>query len=178
MNRLGGPEHSGGGNWIFSDSTSGGRVAVEVARASGEVDGVRLPKEAYFAVAAMFRTDPRVHIIGHWTYAAGTKKAVYVVSNAEEVEFSVNGTSIGRVRPTDRYLFTFKDVAWQPGEIKAVAYAGGKAVATQVKRTAGPAVALKLTAITAPGGLRADGSDVALVDVVTGVRRARTVGNG
>jgi beta-galactosidase len=67
--------------------------------------------------------------------------------------------------PTDRHLFTFADVAWQPGEIKAVAYAGGKAVATQVKRTAGPAAALRLTAITAPGGWRADGSDVALFDV-------------
>ena len=39
--------HCGGANWIFSDSTSGGRVAVEVARASGEVDGVRLPKGSF-----------------------------------------------------------------------------------------------------------------------------------
>jgi beta-galactosidase len=106
-----------------------------------------------------------VHIIGHWTYPAGTKKPVYVVSNAEEVELSLNGAPIARVTPTDRYLFTFPDVAWQPGEITAVAFAGGKAVATQAKRTAGPAAALKLTAITAPGGWRADGSDVALFDV-------------
>jgi beta-galactosidase len=42
--KLGAPGHAGGANWIFSDSTSGGRVAVEVARTSGEVDGVRLPK--------------------------------------------------------------------------------------------------------------------------------------
>ena len=68
--------------------------------------------------------DPRVHIIGHWTYPAGTTKAVYVVSNAEEVELLVNGRSVGRVQPTDRYLFTFPDVAWQPGEIKAVAHVG------------------------------------------------------
>ena len=159
------PSTAAAANWIFSDSTSGGRVAVEVARASGEVDGVRLPKEAYFAVAAMFRADPRVHIIGHWTYPAGTKKTVYVVSNGDEVELQINGAPVGRAKPTDRYLFTFPDVAWQPGEIKAVAYSGGKAVATQVKRTAGPPAALKLTAITAPGGLRADGSDVALFDV-------------
>jgi beta-galactosidase len=165
VKKLGPAEHSGGGNWIFSDSTSGGRVAVEVARASGEVDGVRLPKEAYFAVAAMFRADPRVHIIGHWTYPAGTKKPVYVVSNADEVELFVNGSPIGRVKPTDRYLFTFADVVWQPGEIKAVAWTSGKAVATQVKRTAGQPVALKLTAMTAPGGWRADGADVALFDV-------------
>jgi beta-galactosidase len=56
-------------------------------------------------------------------------------------------------------------VAWEPGEIKAVAFNGGKPVAAQTKRTAGAPAALKLTAITGPDGLRADGSDVALVDV-------------
>lgn len=70
VKKLGAPEHSGGANWIFSDSTSGGRVPAEVARASGEVDGARLPKEAYYVCAAMWRTDPQVHIIGHWTYPA------------------------------------------------------------------------------------------------------------
>jgi beta-galactosidase len=165
VKKLGAPEHSGGANWIFSDSTSGGRVAVEVARASGEVDATRLPKEAYYAVAAMFRSDPRVHIIGHWTYPAGTTKSVFVVSNADDVELFVNGASVGRARPTDRFLFSFPGIAWKPGEITAVASTGGRVVATQTKRTAGAAVALKITPITAPGGLRADGADVALFDV-------------
>ncbi|MCX6955133.1 MAG: DUF4982 domain-containing protein [Verrucomicrobia bacterium] len=165
MKKLGAPEHSGGANWIFSDSTSGGRVAVEVARASGEVDGVRLPKEAYWVCAAMWRSDPQVHVIGHWTYPAGTKKNVYVASNAEAVELFLNGRSLGLGKVSDKYLFTFADIAYEPGEIKAVATTAGKKVATQSKHTAGPAVALRLTAITAPGGLRADGSDVALIDV-------------
>lgn len=165
VKKLGAPEHSGGANWIFSDSTSGGRVAVEVARASGEVDGVRLPKEAYYVCAVMFRDEPGVHIIGHWTYPAGTKKTVYVASNAEDVELFVNGRSIGHGSRSDRYMFAFADVAWEPGEIKAVASSGGRPVATQVKRTAGPAVALKLTPITGPDGIRADGADILLVDV-------------
>jgi beta-galactosidase len=165
VRKLGGPDHSGGANWIFSDSTSGGRVACEVARASGEVDGVRLPKEAYYVCQAMFRADPQVHIIGHWTYPEGTRKNVYVAANGEEVELLVNGKSLGRGKNSDRYLFTFADVLWEAGEIKAVSYVGGKPVASQVKRTAGPPVALRLTPMTGPGGLRADGSDVALVDV-------------
>ncbi|MCX6550601.1 MAG: DUF4982 domain-containing protein, partial [Acidobacteria bacterium] len=165
VKKLGAPEHSGGANWIFSDSTSGGRVAVEVARASGEVDAVRLPKEAYDACAVMFRGVPAVHIVGHWTYPAGTKKPVYVVANAEEVELFINGVSIGRQQGVDTYLFTFPNVTWQAGEIKAVARVGGAPVATQTKRTAGPPAVLKLTLVTAPGGLRADGSDIALVDV-------------
>ncbi len=165
VRKLGAPNHCGGANWIFSDSTSGGRVACEVARASGEVDGVRLPKEAYYVCAAMFRADPQVHIIGHWNYAVGTNKTVYVASNAKDVELFVNGKSLGHGRISDRYLFTFPEVAWQPGEIKAIAYNDGKPVATQSKHTVGAPVALRLTPVTGPGGLRANGSDVALIDV-------------
>lgn len=165
VKKLGAPEHAGGANWIFSDSTSGGRVAVEVARTSGEVDGVRLPKEAYYVTRAMFRDDPQVHIIGHWSYPAGTKKNVYVASNAETVELLLNGKSLGQGKVSDRHLFTFADVVFEPGELKAVASRGGKTVATTTKHTAGPAVALKITPITQAGGLVADGSDVALFDV-------------
>jgi beta-galactosidase len=165
VRKIGAADHCGGGNWIFSDSTSGGRVACEVARASGEVDGMRLPKEAYYICRAIFSPDPQVHIIGHWTYPAGTKKTVYVGSNAQDVELFVNGRSLGYGSVSDRYLFTFSDVQWEPGEIKAVAYSGGKHVATQSKHTVGPPVALRLTPITGPRGLHADGSDVALIDV-------------
>jgi beta-galactosidase len=165
VRKLGAPEHSGGANWIFSDSTSGGRVPAEVARAGGEVDGVRLPKEAYYVISTMFRGDPQVHIIGHWSYPANTRKDVFVASNADGVELFVNGKSLGKGAVSDKYLFTFKDVAFEPGEIKAVASTDGTVVATQTKHTVGAPVALKLTAFTAPGGLRADGSDVALVDV-------------
>ena len=165
VRKLGATDHSGGANWIFSDSTSGGRVACEVARASGEVDGSRLPKEAFYVCKAMFRADPQVHIIGHWTYPAGTRKTVYVASNGDAVELFLNGKSLGRGSCSDRFLFTFSDVQWSSGEIKAVAYREGKVIASQTKRTTGPAVALRLTPVAGPGGLRADGSDVALVDV-------------
>jgi beta-galactosidase len=165
VRKVGAPNHCGGANWIFSDSTSGGRDAAEVARAGGEVDGVRLPKEGYYVCQTMFRDDPQVHIIGHWTYPAGTKKTVYVTSNGDDVELLVNGKSLGHGKVSDRYLFTFPDVAWEPGEIKAIAYKNEKPIATDAKHTIGPAVALRLTKITGPGGLQADGSDIALVDV-------------
>jgi beta-galactosidase len=165
VKKLGAENHAGGANWIFSDSTSGGRVAVEVARASGEVDGVRLPKPAYDVMTAMWRDEPQVKIIGHWTYPAGTKKILYVASNAPAVELFLNGQSLGQGKVSDRYLFTFPETAYAPGELKAVATRAGKIVATDVKRTAGAPVALRLTLLTAPGGLRADGSDIALFDV-------------
>jgi beta-galactosidase len=169
LKKVGMPEHCGGANWIFSDSTSGGRDSAEVDRAGGEVDGVRLPKEAYYVCRAMFDTrDPQVHIIGHWTYPAGTKKTIYVTANRETVELFVNGKSLGRGKrsPEGPYIFSFDNVAFEPGEIKAVAYSGDVPVATHTLRTAGPAMALRMTPIVNPnGGLRADGSDILLIDV-------------
>ena len=165
VDKTGASSDCGGANWIFTDSTSGGRNNIEVGRASGEVDGVRLPKEAYYVCQTMFRADPQVHIIGHWNYPAGTKKTVHVTSNGQDVELFVNGKSLGHGQKSDDYLFTFADVAWAPGEIRAVASNGGVPVATNILRTAGPPVALRLTSITGPDGLLADGSDVALIDV-------------
>ncbi len=163
VNKLGAANHAGGANWIFSDSTSGGRVGVEVARTSGEVDAVRLPKEAYYVTGVMWSDEPAVHIIGHWNYPAGTKKNVYVASNGDFVELFLNGKSLGQGARSNQYLFTFENVTFEPGELKAVASRGGRAVATVSKSTVGPAVALFITVIVPPHS--ADGSDIGLFDV-------------
>ncbi|SDM91964.1 sugar-binding domain-containing protein [Bacillus sp. OK048] len=157
--------HCGGANWIFSDSTSHGRVHSEVSRVSGQVDGVMLPKEAFYAAKAIYRVDPQVHIIGHWNYPEGTVKDIYVMSNAEEVELYVNGKSKGFGLRSSTYLFTFENICWEPGRIEAIAYNRDNViVAEHVKKTAGEPQAVKLTVITGPQGLKADGSDIALID--------------
>ena len=161
----GDPAHCGGANWIFSDGTHGSRQVTDVARATGEVDAVRLPKEAYWALQSTWDDEPRVHLIGHWNYSEGTRKAMHAVAQADDVELLVNGRSHGRGTRSLDTLFTWTDVPFEPGEIKVVAMRGGKPVAEQVKRTAGPPAALRLTPLVAPGGWRADGADIALVDV-------------
>jgi beta-galactosidase len=161
--KIGAAAHCGGANWIFSDSTSHGRVPCEVDRASGEVDGVRLPKEAYFAIKSMWRSEPQVHIIGHWNYASGNSKNIYVVSNCDQVELFVNGASKGFGARSNTYLFTFSNITWASGTIKAVGTRGSENV-NQIKQTAGTPYAVRLTAIIGPTGLRANGSDVALID--------------
>lgn len=165
VRKLSAPGHSGGANWIFSDSTSGGRNTTEVDRASGEVDGVRLPKEAYYVCQTMFRDSPEVHIIGHWNYPAGTKKDIYVAANCQQVELFVNGKSLGFGKNSLHYLFTFTNVLFEPGEIKAVGYNNGIPAAVYSIHTVGPPVALRMTPTTGPDGLIASGSDVALIDV-------------
>ena len=159
------PDHSGGANWIFSDGPHGTRQVTDVARATGEVDGVRLPKEAYWALQAIWEDQPRVHLIGHWSYPTGTVKAMHAVARADSAELFINGRSWGKGQRTLNTLFTWPDVAFEPGEIRLVAYRDGEPIAEQTKHTAGAPAALRLTALTAPGGWRADGSDVALIDV-------------
>lgn len=162
--------NGGGVNIIFSDSNTHHRGA-ENYRRSGEVDALRLPKDGYFAHQVMWDgwvdvEQPRTYIIGHWNYAPGTKKNVYVVSSADTVELFLNGRSLGHGEQSSRFLFTFKDVKWEPGTITAVANNRfGKPVTQDRKTTAGEPVAVRLRARTGPFGLHADGSDLVLVDV-------------
>jgi beta-galactosidase len=151
----------------WSDSDADGRQqSSQVLRVSGKVDGVRLPKEIFYASRVMQSAKPDVHIIGHWNYPAGTKKAVYVIASlCDSVELSVNGQSLGvNTAPQSGYIYAFPDVVFAPGAIKAVARKEGKVVAEQEIQTAGDPAAIRLTLHTSPKGLQADGSDVALID--------------
>jgi len=162
--------NSGGAKIIFSDSNTHYRGDNNYRR-SGGVDAMRLPKDAYFVNQLMWDgwvdiEHPGIHIVGHWNYAEGTVKPVYVVSSASRVELKLNGKSLGDGVQSTGFLFTFDKVAYEPGTLQAIGYdAQGKQIASTELRTAGPAVALRLTPHTGPGGLRADGADLALVDV-------------
>jgi beta-galactosidase len=159
---------SGYASIYWSDENADGRQdSSEVCRVSGKVDAVRLPKEAYYVYRVMQNPTPDIHIIGHWTYPIGTVKTIYVAAgHCQSVELFVNGKSLGVVAtPTNGYIFAFPEIAFAPGLIEAVARAEGKVVAQDEIQTAGEAKALKLTAHTGPGGLQADGSDVAFFDV-------------
>jgi hypothetical protein len=161
---------SGGVNIIWSDSNTHFRGDNNYRR-SGEVDAMRLPKDAFFAHQAMWDgwvdpEHPRLHIVGHWNFAPGVKRSVYVVSNAEKVELRLNAESLGFGVRSSHFLFTFDNVTYVPGKLDAIAYdAHDQVVATATVKTAGQPVALKLTPHTAPHGMRADGNDMALVDV-------------
>lgn len=161
---------SGGVNIIFSDTNTHYRGA-ENYRRSGEVDAVRLPKDGFFAHQVMWDgwvdvEKPRTHIVGHWNYKQGVKKNVYVVSSAEKVELFLNGKSLGFGARSNNFLFTFKNIEWQSGEINAVGYdKNGKKITEDFKKTAGEPVAIRLSPRVSPNGIRANAHDIALVDV-------------
>ncbi len=159
------PYHSGGANWIFSDGPHGGRNPTENTRASGEVDAVRLPKEAFYTTKAMWRPETQAHIVGHWNYEKDTVKDIYVVANGQMVKLYVNNKLVGiNSNPEHGYSFKFPKVKFEAGTIKAQVYIDNKLKATQVKETINKPVALKLTPITGPKGWLANGADYLLID--------------
>lgn len=161
---------SGGVNIIFSDSNTHHR-GEENYRRSGEVDPMRIPKDGFYAHQVMWDgwVEPErngIHIVGHWNYKSGTKKDVYVISTGVKTELFVNGVSKGFGERSNGFAFTFKNIAWKAGTIKAVSYdAQNKKLAEAEIKTAGDPVGLKLTVQQDPKGLKADGADVALVQV-------------
>jgi beta-galactosidase len=161
---------AGGVNIIFSETNTHHRGA-ENYRRSGEVDALRIMKENFYAHRIMWDgwvvpEKPAAHIIGHWNYKEGVKKDIYVISSADKVELKVNGMSRGWGVKSDGFLFTFRDIRWEPGTISATGYNGenNKVCATQ-KTTTGAPLALRLTQIKSPRGFIADGHDLALIEV-------------
>ncbi len=162
--------NSGGAKIIFSDTQTHGRSA-ENFRLSGVVDPMRIPKDGFYAHKVMWDAwvDPEnyaTHIVGHWNYPEGTVKPVYVVSSCDSVELKVNGKSYGPGRQDYRFLFTFDSIPYQPGRIEAIGYdMDGKQRTLSTIETVGETKALKLTKMTGPAGVYADGADIVLVQV-------------
>ncbi|MFD1258602.1 DUF4982 domain-containing protein [Mucilaginibacter terrae] len=161
---------SGGVNIVFSDSNTHFR-GTENYRRSGEVDALRIPKDGYYTHKVIWDgwVDPNkkgIHLVGHWNYKAGTQKDVYVISTGDRVQLQLNGKSLGYGEQSNQFVFTFKNVSYQPGELKAISFdKAGVKLNEETLRTAGEPAALKLTPHVGPTGLMADGSDIALVDV-------------
>lgn len=161
---------SGGTKIVFSDTNTHSR-GESCYRTSGVTDAMRIPKESFFAHRVMWNgwVDPEqeaTHVIGHWNYAPGTVKPVYVVSTAPAVELRLNGISLGRGRRQYAFLHTFDSVAYAPGTLVALGMdRNGYMLASDTLHTAGEAVALRMTVRHAPDGFHADGADMALVEV-------------
>lgn len=99
-----------------------------------------------------------------WTWPGCEDRTlrVDVYFACDEVELFLNGESLGRAPATAQEKYTAQfSVPYQPGELKAVAHSGGKAVAEAVIATAGPAETIRLAADRAT--IRADVNDLAYV---------------
>lgn len=180
---------SGGANIIFSDSNTHYRGA-ENYRRSGEVDAMRIAKDAFFAHMVMWNgwVDIENHssyIAGHWEAPFDAPKAgkpatrrdakdVLVVSTGEKVELWLNGKSQGFGERSHHFLFAFRNVKYEAGVIEAVSYdAEGNELHRSKKETTGVADRINLTLMQAPDGFKADGADLVMVEVEVVDREGR-----
>lgn len=151
---------AGDGVWVMFDYNRGYAKNLET---SGVSDLFRIPKFAfYFYQSQRDPTEqyqagtatiggPMVFIASWWTKKSPLN--VRVFSNAEEVELFLNNKSLGRQKPdsgvnTDKLKhppFTFHIPEFQPGELHAVAYIGGKKMAEHTVKTPGVATNIELS---------------------------------
>ncbi|MFD0990152.1 sugar-binding domain-containing protein [Mariniflexile jejuense] len=161
---------SGGVNIVFSDTNTHFRGA-ENYRRSGEVDPMRIPKDGFFAHQVMWNGWVDIekyssHILGHWNYTKDVIKNIYVVSSGDKVELFVNGASKGFGKQSKQFLFTFENIPWEAGSIKAISYDSQNNIVSETsKTTAGAPFEIKLTSHVSPTGFLANAADVALIDV-------------
>ncbi len=161
--------NSGGAKIIFADSNTHYRGEKNY-RTSGDVDAMRLPKDSWYAHQVMWdgwvdTEREHTYIIGHWNYDEGTRKPVYVVSTADEVELVINGRLMGKGKRSDTFLFTFDNVKFEAGRIEAVGRKAGKTVSRHAINTAGEPAALSMHWVETPQAFRADGSDIRIAEI-------------
>lgn len=97
-------------------------------------------------------------------------KTVYVIGSAgiAKMELYVNNVLKGTsTKATNNFVYSFPDIdVTESGTVKAVAYNAQEQVVDEDEiSTVGEAVTVKLTPVTGPDGLIADGSDIAYFDV-------------
>lgn len=111
----------------------------------GVMDACGFPKDTYYLYRAYWTRMPSVHVLPHWNHRRGAEVRVMAYANCDEVELFLNGRSLGR-QVNDMAVQTTWHVKFEPGELKAVGYNGGRPVAEDTALTAGTAVRLRLDA--------------------------------
>ena len=154
--------------------------------------------KAYFMKSFLKPEDPVVHIgiidkkgdqmwngvqtgndgmSDHWNRMAGQKLSLITYTNADEVELLLNGKSLGKKQnpkePKRRNQIGWDNIVYQPGNLEAVAYNNGKAVARHKIETTGEAT--KLTAEADNQVWQADGEDLQHVRIVATDKKGRRV---
>lgn len=133
----------------------------------GLIDLAGFKKDRFYLYQSRWRPElPMAHILPHWTWPerAGQVTPVHVFTSGSEAELFLNGKSLGRKKKGEyETRLRWDEVKYEPGELKVVAYKGGKKWAEDVKKTAGDSAALVLSADRSE--IDADGMDLSFVTV-------------
>lgn len=107
----------------------------------GILDYCGFPKDEAYYLKAWWTDEPVLHILPHWNLDGheGEKVSVWVYSNCDEVQLTVNGKNLGRKKmPVNGHLEW--DAVYKPGYVKATGYKNGRKVMEERIETAGAPV--------------------------------------
>ena len=130
----------------------------------GILDYCGFPKDEAWYLRSWWTDEPVLHIFPHWNLQGheGDTIDVWVYSNCDEVELTVNGKRLSRqAMPRNGHL-KWRAV-YQPGRVVAKGYKNGRRLLTKTLETTQPARRLVLR--TDRQQLCADGRDVAVVTI-------------
>lgn len=150
----------GGYQWIAFEHR-GEALWPRLGSISGAIDLYLQKKDAFYQNQSMWSSKPMVHMLPHWNFAGfdGEDIKVAVYTNCEEIELFLNGESLGR-KKTEKYTTLYFTVKYEPGEIRVLAYNGGKAVCADGYKTSGAA---KKLVLRAENKAEANGEDLLIV---------------
>ena len=137
------PFVSGGFIWTGMDYR-GEASWPAVVSDSGALDLCGFEKDSYWWHRALWTEEPVLKLSPKWEGIPGNIVPVAVYTNCDTVELALNGTPLQRlaITPCDAPVL---ELPFQPGELSAAGYRGGKLVARDILCTAGPAAELSIT---------------------------------
>ncbi|HEY5553065.1 MAG TPA: beta-galactosidase GalA [Opitutaceae bacterium] len=131
----------------------------------GILDMCGFPKDNFYYYKAWWTDEVVLHLLPHWNWPGreGHEFRVDALSNCNEVEFFLNGASLGRTSMKPNSKLTWK-VKYAPGTLSAKGFdAEGNVIAEAKVETTGEATRLELTPDR--NTINADGDDVAVFKV-------------
>ena len=143
----------------------------------GIVDLAGFKKDRFYLYQSRWRPElPMVHILPHWNWPerVGQVTPVHIYTSGDEVELFLNGKSLGKKKKApNEFRMRWDNVVYESGELKAVAYKGGKHWATSAVKTTGRAskIAMKADRPVIDG----DGRDLSFVTVAIADKEGRMV---
>ena len=129
----------------------------------GIVDLAGFPKDFYYLYQSEWTDKPVLHIFPHWNWEKGKQVDVWTYTNCDEVEFFLNGKSLGKRKQQPDIFHLMWRVDYQPGTLKAVGKKDGNEILVKEIKTAG--APYKIEAVADRKKIKADGTDLSFITV-------------
>ena len=140
----------------------------------GILDYCGFPKDEAFYLKSCWVDEPMVYVAPAWGLGANPGQAVdlWIYSNCEEVQLSLNGKSLGK-KSVPRYGHLSWPVTYTSGKLVATGFKRGKKIVEQVYES--PDYPAALVCTQSKTRLRPDGQDVVVLDFTVVDAKGREV---